>query len=282
MNTSFPGKATTTTSAVFRSLCAAKALVLPNAWDAASAVCAARAGAPAIATTSAGIAWAHGVRDGGGLTSEQAVRALAALTRVTDLPVTADLEHGYEQEDSKLADLIREVLDFGVVGINLEDSYDGKLVDASVQAQRIGVVRAVAESVGIDLFINARIDTAFFGPTDAEQRDAECLSRAGSYVDAGADGVFVPGVVDLPTVTKLAAALTVPLNVMIGPGSPTVQALLDAGAGRITTGMAGALAAYAQVESAAQELLQYGTYNGLSPAQDFGQFNASMRQPNRG
>lgn len=250
----------TDTSAVFRALCNQRSLVLPNVWDAASAVCAARAGAPAIATTSAGVAWAHGVHDGGGLKRGQALQALADITPVTDLPVTADIEYGYEAEDLRLADFVKEVLTLGVVGVNIEDSYNGSLVDAAHQAQRITVVRAAAESVGVDLFINARVDTAFFGPSDAEQRDAECLSRAALYIDAGADGIFVPGITDLPTVTSLADALSVPLNIMVGPGSPSVRALLDAGVGRITTGMAGALAAYAQIESAAQELLRHGTY----------------------
>lgn len=267
----------TDATATFRALCDQRSLVLPNAWDAASAVCAARAGAPAIATTSAGVAWAHGVSDGGGLTRNQTLRALADIARVTDLPVTSDIEYGYEEEDSKLADFIKEVLDLGVSGINIEDSHAGGLVDAAHQARRITVVRTAAESSGVDLFINARVDTAFFGPTDTTQRDTECLSRAASYIDAGADGIFVPGIVDIHTVTALAETLSVPLNVMVGPGSPSVRALLDAGAGRITTGMAGALAAYAQIESAAQELLRHGTYDSLTPAQDFGQFNTSMR-----
>lgn len=269
--------APTNIAATFRDLCNERSLVLPNAWDAASAVCAARAGAVAIASTSAGVAWAHGVRDGGGLTREQALRALANIARVTDLPVTADLEYGYEEEDPKLADLIKEVLNLGVVGINIEDSHDGDLVNAALQARGIAVIRTTAESAGVDLFINARVDTAFFGPNDTAQRDAECLSRAASYIDAGADGIFVPGIVDLPTVRNLADSLSVPLNIMVGPGSPSVRALLDAGAKRITTGMAGALAAYAHIESVAHELLQHGTYDGLSPAQDFGQFNTFMR-----
>lgn len=280
MNTSNTTQTTTSpiapTAATFRALCAARNLVLPNAWDAASAVCAARAGASAIATTSAGIAWAHGVRDGGGLSPDQALTALAVIARITDLPVTADLEDGYEDDTPKLADLIRRVLDLGVVGINIEDSHDGVLIDASRQSRRIEATRAAAEATGVDLFINARVDTAFFGPSDSLQRDDECLARAQSYVDAGADGIFVPGVVDLPTVTKLANALSVPLNIMVGPGSPTVQDLLHAGAGRITTGMAGASAAYARVEANARELLQQGTHDGLSPAQDFAQFNAAM------
>jgi 2-methylisocitrate lyase-like PEP mutase family enzyme len=267
----------TDSTVTFRALCDQRSLVLPNAWDAASAVCAARAGAPAIATTSAGVAWAHGVPDGGGLRREQALQSLADIARVTNLPVTADIEYGYEEEDSKLADFIKEVLDLGVVGVNIEDSDAGGLVGAAHQARRITVIRIAADSFGVDLFINARVDTAFFGPTDTTQRDIECLSRAASYIDAGADGIFIPGISDAPTVTNLAGALSVPLNVMVGPGSPSVRALLDAGAGRITTGMAGALAAYAQIESAAHELLQHGTYDSLSPAQDFGQFNASMR-----
>lgn len=265
------------TFATFRELCAQRSLVLPNAWDAASAVCATRAGAPAIATTSAGVAWASGVSDGGGLKREQALKALADIVRITDLPVTADIEHGYEEKHPELIDFIKDILNLGVVGINIEDSRDGRLVEAAHQAKRVAVIRAAAESLGVDLFINARVDTAFFGPIDTTERDAECLFRAASYIDAGADGIFVPGVIDLPTVTNLAATLSVPLNIMVGPGSPSVRALLDAGAGRITTGMAGALAAYAQIESAAQELLQHGTYDSLTPSLDFGQFNASMR-----
>lgn len=202
---------------------------------------------------------------------------MGAITRVTGLPVSADLEDGYEQDALKLADFIKKVLDLGVVGINVEDSHNGALVDASSQARRIEIIRSAAESVGVDLFINARIDTAFYGSPDTVQRDAECLQRTALYIHAGADGVFVPGIVDLATVSALAAAVSVPLNIMVGPGSPTVLELLDAGAGRITTGMAGALAAYAYIESAAQELLSHGTYDGLSPAQDFTQFNALMR-----
>jgi 2-methylisocitrate lyase-like PEP mutase family enzyme len=202
---------------------------------------------------------------------------LTAIATVTDLPLTADLEDGYEQDDSRLTAFIQKVLDVGVAGINIEDSSGGTLVEMSSQARRIEVIRAAADSIGADLFINARVDTAFYGSSDAAQRDAECLKRAYTYVAAGADGIFVPGIDDLPTVSTLSTALPVPLNIMVGPGSPVVAELLDAGAGRITTGMAGALAAYAQVEQAAQNLLRLGTYEALSPALDFGQFDASMR-----
>ncbi len=203
--------------------------------------------------------------------------AIAAIARVTDLPITADLENGYEQDDSKLITLIKDLLSLGVVGINVEDSHNGVLIEPLSQAHRIEIVRSAAESVGVDLFINARVDTAFYGSPDNVQRDSECLERAMTYIAASADGVFVPGVVDLPTVKTMATALPVPLNTMVGPGSPTVAELLGAGAGRITTGVAGALAAYARIETAALELLRHGTYDELSPAQDFALFNASMR-----
>ncbi|GAA1126851.1 isocitrate lyase/phosphoenolpyruvate mutase family protein [Arthrobacter flavus] len=263
-------------SLAFRNLCLARELVLPNAWDAASAICLARAGAPAIATTSAGIAWAAGVHDGGGLGPGDAIAALIKIVQATDLPVTADIENGYFLDEPGLIRIIQQVLDLGVVGINVEDSNRSQLMDADAQADRIAIIRQTADRYGVSLFINARVDTAFFGSSDPAERDADSIRRAEKYIDAGADGIFVPGVTDLPTISRLAGNLSVPLNIMTGPGCPSVRDLLAAGAGRITTGMAGALACYEVIEASARELLQEGTYDRLSPALDFSSFNAAM------
>ncbi|GAB3543477.1 isocitrate lyase/phosphoenolpyruvate mutase family protein [Arthrobacter tecti] len=254
-------------------MCDRKDLVLPNAWDAASAICIARAGASAIATTSAGIAWAAGVPDGGCLHPDQAIAALSNIVKATDLPVTADLENGYYPEDAGLNRLIDRVLDLGVAGINVEDSRAAQLLDAGTQAARIATVRRAADRTGAQLFINARIDAVLLGVGDPIE---QALSRAARYVEAGADGIFVPGVTDLPTVTHLAENLSVPLNVMVTPGSPTTGELLKSGAGRVTIGMAGALAAYALIEDSAGELLTTGTYDALQPALDFSTFNSAL------
>ncbi len=262
----------------FRNLCLARDLVLPNAWDAASAVCIARAGAPAVATASAGIAWAAGAPDGGGLSADDAISALTKIVQATNLPVTADIENGYSHDGPGLIRFIHQVLNLGVVGINVEDSHDAQLMEATAQAERVAIIRQTADSYGVSLFINARVDTAFFGSPDQAERDADSIRRSARYIDAGADRIFIPGVTDLPTVSHLAKSVSVPLNIMAGPGSPAAHELLEAGAGRVTTGMSGALAAYEAIEASARELIEEGTYIRLSPALDFSSFNSSMER----
>ncbi|MGW6198730.1 isocitrate lyase/PEP mutase family protein [Kribbella sp. NPDC055110] len=228
-------------------------LILPNVWDAGSARAIEAAGAAAIATTSAGVAWAAGVDDAGGLNQESAIAALRAICAAVSVPVTADIEAGY----GDVAGAVTAVVEAGAVGINLEDSTARVLDDPLAHAERIKAARAAAVAVGIDLVINARTDTYLFGDRTGT------IERAKIYADAGADVLFVPGVVDAPTIAELVKESPLPLNVMVGPGAPTVAELADLGVARISVGPAITSAAYALATAAARELLTTGTYEAL-------------------
>jgi 2-methylisocitrate lyase-like PEP mutase family enzyme len=237
-----------------RSLHEQPPLVLPNAWDAGSARAIEAAGAKAIATTSAGVAWAHGVDDAGGLDQSSAVVALRLICAAVSVPVTADIEAGY----GDVAGTVSGVLEAGVVGVNLEDSTGRVVDDPLVHVERIKAARAAAVAAGIELVINARTDTYLFGDKTGT------LERAKMYADAGADVLFVPGVVDAATIAKLVEGSPLPLNVMVGPGAPSVGELAKLGVARISVGPAITGAAYALATAAAKELLNTGTYNSLT------------------
>ncbi|GAA4888698.1 hypothetical protein GCM10023237_02550 [Streptomyces coeruleoprunus] len=206
---------------LFRSLhTAAKPLLLANAWDVASARVIEAAGAPAIATTSAGVAWSLGCPDGDVLARERAVDLIARIAASVAVPVTADIEGGYGQHAAEVAETVAAVLDAGAVGVNIED---GTRPPAELAA-RLAAARRAADRAGAGMFLNARIDTYLFGLGEPDTRLRDTLDRARAYVDAGADGIFVPGVTDTATIAALAENIAVPLNVMAGPGaraSPT-------------------------------------------------------------
>jgi 2-methylisocitrate lyase-like PEP mutase family enzyme len=254
-------------------------LVLPNAWDAASAALIARAGAPAIATTSGGVAWSAGRPDGHGLTREQMAELVARITRVVDVPVTADIEGGYGPSPEDVAATVRAVVEAGAVGINLEDSTapGGPLFDVGAQVERVRAARAAAAEAGLpELWINIRTDVYLFGIGEPEGRLDDVLSRAGAYVGAGADSLFVPGLIDLDVLRELVGRSPLPVNVMVWPGAPTVAELAEVGVRRVSVGTAIAQAAYAVAERAAAELLEKGTYGALEGGLDFGAVNSAV------
>ncbi|WP_328992462.1 isocitrate lyase/phosphoenolpyruvate mutase family protein [Kribbella sp. NBC_01245] len=256
----------TDNAAVLQALHREGPLVLPNAWDAGSAAAIEAAGAKAIATTSAGIAWAYGVPDGGGLDRASALAALARIVRAVDVPVSADIEAGYDDVAATVADVIA----LGVGGINLEDrhSASGGLLGASAQADRLRVARSVAAAAGVDLCINARTDVYLGGSGQL----AEVMDRADAYADAGADVLFVPGVVDAEAIKVLVSG-PLPLNVMVHPGALSVSELIDLGVARISVGSAIAQAAYGLAAAAAWEVLAEGTYTRLENGMDYGELN---------
>jgi 2-methylisocitrate lyase-like PEP mutase family enzyme len=242
-------------------------LVLPNAWDAMSARLVEAAGATAIATTSAGISWALGHPDGQGLTREAMLAAVRVIVDAVRVPVTADVESGYgagTPED--VAETARGVLDAGAVGLNLEDApgeHGAPVLTMEAQVARIAAARAAASSAGIDLFINARTDILLRKVGEEEGRFDETVRRARAYVAAGADGIFVPGVADAATIQRLAAAVGAPLNVIGGPGVPSVPELRALGVARVSVGPGLARAVMAQIRQATTELLGTGTYEAL-------------------
>ncbi|WP_432829206.1 isocitrate lyase/PEP mutase family protein [Dactylosporangium sp. CA-092794] len=269
----------TTRAARFRALHSTAApLVLVNAWDAASARVIAAAGAPAVATTSAGVAWTLGSPDGDSLPRDAALEHLARIVRAVpaELPVTADIESGFGETPAAVAETIRGVLATGAVGINLEDSVREArgtavgLRDVAEQQARIAAARGAADDAGVELYINARVDTYFRGAPE------ETVVRAEAYLAAGASGIFVPGVAAADTIAALAKAIPAPLNVLAQPGTPTVAELAALGVARVSLGSWVAEAAYALARRAATEAYTSGTYGALSDAYDFAELNRLM------
>jgi len=193
-------------------------LFLVNAWDLPSAV-RLHAQHPVVGTTSLGIACTAGVRDGTGA-SWPATRELVQTLGTHGIPVTVDVEAGPDDDPARIAEIAAELAELGAVGLNLEDSRDGELLDPELSA------RKVEAATNAGLFVNARTDVHWLGvPGDA-------VSRLARYVDAGADGVFLPGTHDPATVSR-AVALGLPVNVLAGP---PLERLADLGVARVSTG----------------------------------------------
>lgn len=230
---------------------------LVNAWDALSARVFALAGAPAVATSSFAVALAHGYSDGEQIPWPEVCRTVQAIVDAVDVPVSVDIEAGRGLEAAEVETAVRDVITAGAVGLNLEDRQPAEprvLIDVSQQCERIAAARAAG---GSDLFINARCDV-FFGAdiAPAEQLDV-ALSRATRYLAAGADGIFLPGLLDLAGLRTVATSVSAPLNAMLWPGLPTVDELADAGVRRISQGGAAFLAAVAQLARMTGDYLEH-------------------------
>ena len=248
-------------------------LVLPNAWDVASARLAEEAGASAVATTSAGLSWSWGVADGEELGLQTVLDLTRRVVGAVDVPVTTDLEAGYAEGPDELAANVRAVLDAGAVGINVEDALGGGLRPAAEQAARITAVRREA---GGGLFVNARTDTFLRAVGEPEGRLEETVRRAEAYLEAGASGIFVPGLDDLRVIEVLVARVPAPVNILVGPGSPTIHELAQVGVARASAGSSIAQAVYGHARRAAAELLGPGTYGELAGAADYPMLNALL------
>ena len=237
--------------------------VLPNAWDAGSARILEQVGFPAIATTSAGIAWALGVPDGGELPRETMLEHVSRIVAAVSVPVTADLEDGYGDTADDVGDTVARAAALGAVGANIEDAGRDGLFGIDRAAERIMAARDAAPSG--TFVLNARTDTYFAGAEG--DVFAETVERALRYVDAGADCVFVPGVVDEDTIRRLAEAIPGPLNVVAGLAN-TIDAptLFSLGVRRVSLGGSLARAAMTTLERAGRELLDAGTLGFLDGA----------------
>jgi 2-methylisocitrate lyase-like PEP mutase family enzyme len=230
-------------------------LVLVNAWDAASAKVVAAAGAPAIATASWAIAASHGVPDGEALTREQMVEAVGIVARAVDLPVSADLERGYG--DARLT--LESAIAAGAVGCNLEDSDgSGGLWPAEEHAAVVAAARAAGEAAGVPIVINARTDVWLTKVVPPEERVVAALERGEAYLEAGADCIFVPGMLDLATLERLAKEMGGPISVLCGAGGPTVAQLASAGVARVSYGPGPQGVALAALARAAEAMLAGG------------------------
>lgn len=250
-------------------------LVLANAWDVASARVVADTGASAVATTSAGVAWALGYPDGDAVDVDRAIDLIARIAAAVDVPVTADIESGFGADAAGVGRTVRRVLAAGAVGVNIEDAASGAepLRPIAEQAERLAAARAAADEAGIELYINARTDMYLRSVGDPAQRLPETLDRARAYLQAGASGVFVPGITEPATVAKLVEGIDGPLNLLVGPGAPSVPELSKLGVARVSAGSSVAAAAYAVVRQAAIEMSTTGGYDALAGELDYGALN---------
>lgn len=255
-------------------------LVLANIWDVASARVAEAAGAPAVATTSAGVAWSLGTADGDRLGRDRAVDLVARIAAAVSVPVSADIEGGFGTDPDGVASTVAGVLAAGAVGVNIEDAWFGgnaPLRPILDQVARLAAARAVATDAGVDLYLNARIDTYLMGVGEPESRFDDVVLRAAAYAEAGASGIFVPGVTDAETVAALAKEIALPLNVLVGPGALPVAEFAALGVARVSLGSGIAQAAYGLVRRAVTEVLTHGTYTSTAEVMTYGELNGLFR-----
>jgi 2-methylisocitrate lyase-like PEP mutase family enzyme len=239
-------------------------LVLPNAWDVASAKIFEATGFRAIATTSSGVANSLGYPDGEAVSRDEMLAVITRIARGLSVPLSADIESGYARDAEALTATIRAVIDAGAVGINLEDGmHDGphQLYPLEAAVGRIKAARAAADSARVPIVINARTDVFLHAIGENSSRFDHTVSRANAYLSAGADCVFVPGPADAATIGKLVAAIEGPINVMVLPGMPSAPELEKLGVARVSMGGGPARAALTTVRRIAEELLSSGTYS---------------------
>jgi 2-methylisocitrate lyase-like PEP mutase family enzyme len=231
-------------------------LLLPNAWDAASALLFEDAGARAVATSSASLAWSLGYADGGALPPQELLGAAGRIVRVLRVPLTVDMEGGYSDDAAEVASLAARLAQLGVAGINIEDGTR----PPALLAAKIAAIRAAA---GPRFFINARTDVWLRGLAPAGEQVAMAVERARQYRAAGADGLFVPGLREPAQVASVAGQVELPLNLMAQPGMAAVPELAASGMRRLSLGPAPALAAYGAARTRVQAVLAQGTLDGL-------------------
>src|SRR5213596_1608454 len=238
-------------------------LVLPNAWDVITARVIESAGLAAIATSSAGVAWALGYADGERISRGE---MLAVVRRIaSSVPVPADMEAGYGPTPEATAETARGVIAAGAVGLNLEDgTNEGRLVDVALHQDRIRAAREAGAAAGVHLVINARTDAFEVKEWSPSDRLTAAVRRANAYRAAGADCLFVPHVSDAATIGRLAREIEGPLNVIAGPPAPTIPELERLGVRRASLGPRVIQAALGLVRRAATELRERGTYETMA------------------
>jgi 2-methylisocitrate lyase-like PEP mutase family enzyme len=259
----------------FHALHADGLLLLANAWDAGSARLAQVAGARAIATSSAAVAWAHGWPDGDALPVELLLQTVRAVAGAVDLPVTVDIEGGYSDDPARVGQVVAAVVDAGATGINIEDGSG----DPALLCAKIVAGREAADERGVDLFINARIDVWLRGLAEPARRVAETLARAARYRAAGANGLFAPGVVDPAEIAALVAGTDMPVNVLAWTGLPEADRLRALGVRRLSAGSAISEAMLGLVATMMREFLATGRLDaaGFKPA-TYGELQAVMKR----
>jgi len=229
-------------------------LLLANCWDAGSARLLESLGAKAVATTSAGLAWAHGYPDGDALPVDLLVAAVASIVRVIGVPLSVDMEAGYSDDPVAVGKAVGAVAAAGAVGINLEDGASSP----DLLASKVEHARRAADKAGVRLFINARTDVYLRGLVPEGDRVAETLSRARRWRDAGADGIFVPKAVEADALREIAGSVGLPVNVLAWPGLPPASELAGLGIRRVSAGSSIAQSAWGRARETTRAFLAGG------------------------
>lgn len=248
-----------------------KILIIPNAWDVASARVFAKCGFAAVGTTSMGVAAALGYAEPQVISFEQMLDLVTRIVGAVDVPVTADLEAGYGSTTDEIVSCVRRAIEVGVVGINIEDGTEyptGSLIDASLMMERIAAIRQMCNDIDKPLVINARIDVYINSVGEPESRFDQTVHRATQYVEAGADCIFVPGGLEKETIANFVKQIPGPLNVVANPAIsvpviPPIPVLQELGVARVSVGSGVMRATLGLIRSIADELLQSGSYDTL-------------------
>ena len=241
-------------------------LVLPNAWDVASARILEELGYPAIATTSAGIAFSLGYPDGQHVLRDQMLEVVARIAHAVRIPVTADMESGYGTTVKDMTETAKALIAAGAIGLNLEDvtgDNESSHVEVKLQVEKIGAIREISASLGVPVVLNARTDIYLMPIGPAETRFDRTVERLRAYRQAGAHCLFAPGVQDRDTIAKLVRALEAPLNILLTPGCPPLRELEQMGVARASAGSAAMRATLGLLRRIGKELLEAGTYSLL-------------------
>ncbi|MGO9828381.1 MAG: isocitrate lyase/phosphoenolpyruvate mutase family protein [Terriglobales bacterium] len=251
-------------------------LVLPNTWDVASARIFEEAGFPAIATTSAGIAFSLGYPDGQRIPREEMMARIGRIVRAVRIPVTADVESGYGSTPEDAARTTRDLIEAGAVGMNLEDGSNDParpLIGFELAIEKIKAARQAAVDMRAQIVINARTDVYLLPGGNPDADYSEALRRLLAFRDAGADCVFAPGLKDAETIGRLAKAVECPLNILGGVGTPSIPELGKLGVARVSVGSGPMRATLGLLRRLAEELKTCGTYAAMEGAVPFADVN---------
>ncbi|MDD8019208.1 MAG: isocitrate lyase/phosphoenolpyruvate mutase family protein [Bacteroidota bacterium] len=245
-------------------------LVLLNSWDIGSSKLIEASGYKAIATTSMGIAASLGYPDCEIIQLSEMIEVITGIVNGVQVPVTVDIEAGYGNNVNEVIDSVKKIIATGIVGINIEDSIELNpvLIDEMEFCERISAIRALSDSLGFHLVINARTDSFYTSSGSPREKLSESIKRGNKYREAGADCIFVQPVGDKETISTLVKEINAPINILsnptIGTGSSlSVSELQDLGVARVSLGSSLMKATLALIKKVADELSEKGTYNIL-------------------
>ena len=243
-----------------------RTLVLPNVWDVASARVVEELGYPAVATSSAGVAFALGYPDGQRVSRDAMLEVVARIARSVRVPVTADMEAGYGTTVEDMAETAKALVAAGAVGLNLEDvtgDTESSQVETELQVRKIRMIREVSAKLGVPLVINARTDIYLMPIGPEATRFERTVERLRAYRDATADCLFAPGLSDRGTIEKLVKAVAAPLNILASAGCPALTELEKIGVARVSVGSGMMRATLGLVRRIGKELMEAGTFSAL-------------------